>query len=330
MRKTTQRPARLRATLAGLGLLLLLMLPGLARAVCTGWPAGTTQGKISVTLPQTLTIPADATAGTVLTRGYEAFNPGALSCTSGGQPVTSTTWSWNQNGGSGTSTIGLAAGLGLRLTPQNPGSCLSDLPWQGGSANTGGFNWAAVAWELVRTSATLSTGSVSGATIGTGMIQADGQAWPVSVITSTMTVSASCNLSVDKSLVTLPDTDAGVLARDGVSAAASLTAYVTCPANTTLSGGISLTLATAKADATDNTLVGNTGTATGVAIEVLGSDGKRVSVQGGTVTQKAFTQSSTSSAGASQAFSVRMAHLNGQTVSAGTVQGTFTLTVSVN
>lgn len=101
-------------------------------------------------------------------------------------------------------------------------------------------------------------------------------------------VTAACMLATDKSLVVLPNTAAAEIMSAGYSASRDVQAQITCPANTTLSGGTTLTLSTPQAD-TDSTLVKNTGTAQGVAIEVLEGT-TRVSVSGGTVSQAAFTR----------------------------------------
>jgi len=143
-------------------------------------------------------------------------------------------------------------------------------------------------------------------------------------------VSAACTLSVDKSLVILPDTSTLVMMKTGYSDSVPLTAGITCPGNTKISNGTTLTMGTALTDETDISLVGNTGTATGVGIEVLDSDGNRVSASSGTVQQEAFMQKEAGLPGATEKFAVRMVRHPEAKVTPGTIYGTFTLTLTTN
>ncbi|MHC0025529.1 fimbrial protein [Enterobacter vonholyi] len=328
----THRPPRL-AYLPALCLLPLLMLPGLARAAvtCTGW--GSATQNVALGLPSTVDIPLNATAGTVLASGNATLPP-ALRCTdtSTGQDVTTTSWSWSGSQGydSTTDSILLLPGIGLQLSAGVTGGGGGQLPASGGTVNRNGFNWTSLSWQLVRTGGAIGPGQSTFGTIGQGQLAAGGNLYLMNIQqTAPVNVTTACVLSTDKSTVQLPDTDTDVLSQAGVSNSAALTAYVTCPANVRVFS--TLTMSTTAADTTDNTLVGNTGQAKGVAIEVLDGSGNRVSAQGGTVKLPRFTQgSSTAAPGASQALSVRMVHLSGQPVIPGTVQGTFTLTLTVN
>lgn len=314
----------------------LLLLPGLARAAvtCTGW-GGQTNQNISLNLPATVDLPLASVPGTVLATGSASL-PGALRCTDSGTglDVTTTNWSFSSPYGydSGTDSTLLTRGIGLKLAWVSAvGSAGAALPTSGGVGNTDGFNWSQLNWTLVRTSGAEGPGQSTFGTVGQGVLTLPDATTYIMRLQQNpaVTVTAACTLSSDKTTVLLPDTDAGALAKDGYSASAQLTGYVTCPANVRVFS--TLTMSTPAADATDNTLVASTGSAKGVAIEVLDGSGKRISAQGGTVILPRFTQgSSAATPGASQVLSVRMAHQAGAAVVAGTVQGTFTLTLTVN
>ncbi|PTA88967.1 hypothetical protein CWM66_21170 [Kosakonia sp. H7A] len=317
--------------------LSLVLLPAAARAdTCTGW-GGDLEKEVDLGLPATVDIPVSATAGTVLASGSTSV-PAIVCRDTGGQVVSLTDVTWSNatvDAGSGIRYV--APGIGIRLRYHPTGNASAVLP----SANAGGYNqdtrgldWQSVDWELVRMPGTAATGKTSGGIlVGVGVNAAGNTSGTAPTLRLTVgnapVVTAACTLATDKSLVVLPDTGVAEMMSAGYSASRDVQAQITCPADTTLSGGTTLTLSTPQTD-TDSTLVKNTGTATGVAIEVL--DGTtRVSAGGGTVSQAAFTQgSSTASPGATQTLSVRMVRQSGQPVSGGTVQGTFTLTLAVN
>ena len=318
-----------------------LCLSGAAHATCTGWGGSMVQS-VDLGLPATLTLTAsNSTTGTVLASGSTSVPP--LTCTNvQNRPdynMTAVNWNSSLAPVSGNPSLRyVAAGIALRLKYTGPGgqSTLTGASTGGSyTQSSGGLNWSAVSWELVRVDGTVTPGQVTGGmvvSVATRDEDNTGQAPTLQIrVNNAVTVAATCTLAVDKSLVTLPDTDAGALTQAGYSSSVPLSAGITCPGNTTISNGTTLTLSTSKVDGLDNTLVGSTGTATGVAIEVLNDKGTRVSAQNGTVAQAAFTQgSNTAAPGATQAFSVRMAHQAGVAVTAGTVQGVFTLTLTLN
>ena len=320
-------------------LALGLSLSGEARAaadICTGWGSDVTKD-IDLGLPASVNIPVNATVGAVLASGTAAV-PAIVCRNSAGQPLNMTDVTWvaaTVDAGSGLRYVAPGIGIRLRYYPTN--SAPASLP----SANAGGYNqntqgldWHSVDWELVRLPGTVATGKTTGGILVVVAVNAAASAGGSAPtlrlsINNAPVVTAACSLATDKSLVVLPDTGAAELMSAGYSASRDVQAQITCPADTTLSGGTTLTLSTPQADA-DPTLVKNTGTAKGVAIEVL-SGTTRVSAGGGTLSQAAFTQgSSTASPGATQTLSVRMVRQSGQQVSGGTVQGTFTLTLAVN
>lgn len=325
--------------------LLLCLASGTVRATgptsqtCTGWGSATT-GTAELNLPSTLTIPVDAVAGSTLATGSATLSPGALQCLdTNRQEIYTTTWNWGSLGSdSNTSTIVVAPGIGLKLSytgvsGANLGGGASELPYAGGSAITFGFNWSALNWTLMRIGGAIGTGVYTGGVIGIGTLTLPGGDIRQLNIqqSSAVTLTAACTLAADRTTLLLPDTSTAALTRDDHSDSRDLTLSVTCPAGMTMSNGTTLTLSTAAVDATDSTLVGSTGTAKGVGIEVLDDKGNRVNASGGAVKQASFSQgSSTAAPGTSQLFNVRMARQTGATVTAGTVQGTFTLTLTVN
>lgn len=316
-------------------LALSLVLSGVAQAdTCTGWGSDVTKDA-DLGLPATVDIPVSATAGTVLASG--SVTVPAITCRNDttGQLVTLTEVNWS----TGTSDAGsglryVAPGIGIRLKYHATSGASAFLSSAYSAGDTQGLDWQSVDWQLVRAPGTAATGkTTSGVVVSVVLDSAVRPSWAAPTLRLTVgnapVVTAACTLATDKSLVVLPDTGVAEMMSAGYSASRDVRAQITCPADTTLSGGTTLTLSTPQTD-TDSTLVKNTGTATGVAIEVL-SGTTRVSAGGGTVSQAAFTQgSSTASPGATQTLSVRMVRQSGQPVSGGTVQGTFTLTLAVN
>ncbi|WP_158262951.1 fimbrial protein [Kosakonia sp. H7A] len=316
-------------------LALSLALSGAARAdTCTGWGSDVSKN-VDLGLPATVDLPLSATTGTVLASGSTVVP--ALSChnDTSGQVITLSEVQW----ASGTTDAGsglryVAPGIGIRLKYHATSGVTAFIPSAYSAGDTQGLDWQSVDWELIRAPGTAATGkTTSGVLVSMVLDGAVRPTWAAPTLNLTVNnapvVTAACTLVTDKNLVVLPDTGGAEMMNAGHSASRDVQAQITCPADTTLSGGTTLTLSTPQAD-TDPTLVKNTGTATGVAIEVL--DGTtRVSAGGGTVSQAAFTQgSSTASPGATQTLSVRMVRQPGQPVSGGTVQGTFTLTLAVN
>lgn len=323
-------PARILACM----ILSLALLPAAARAAvtCTGW--GSQQLLyIDLNLPASVDLPLNAVPGTVLATGSLPFSQ-PLRCTDSatGQDVTSTNWRWLSMGYDSTSdssVITSALGLRMSVVPASGGSAV-DIPAAGGVVSTQGFYWSQVNWTLVRNG---NRGSPGNSGVGPAaeavLTLPDGSSRILSFrslqdIVTTMT----CTLSTDRNTVLLPDTDAGELVKNGVSASASLSAYLTCPALTGATA--TLTVSTPLAETSDASLVGNSGSAKGVAIEVLDESGKRISASGGTSAKVIRQGTSTAAPGVTRILGVRMTHLNGQTVSGGTVQGTFTLTLAVN
>ena len=316
-----------------------LALPGVAKAAdtCTGWGGEITKF-VDLGLPATLDLTTtNSIAGTILASSSVSVPP--LTCVNeGGQEYTLSAVNWM----TGTSELPdirtIAPGLGLRLKYNSTSGVTAALPSVNSgthSVPTDGLDWATLSWELIRLSDTLTPGAVSSANIASVSVgaNADGSgAWPTLWIKNAapVIISASCVLSVDKTLIIIPDTTTLTLMKEGVSESVPLAASITCPQNTFISNGTTLTLDTAVADKTDITLVGNTGTSSGVGIEVLDGDDNRVSASGGTVSQAVFTQGNSATPGAVQNFSVRIRqHPNAQ-VTPGTILGTFTLTLSIN
>ncbi|MFX2612014.1 fimbrial protein [Enterobacter mori] len=318
---------------------LSLVLPGIARAAdtCTGWGGEVTKF-VDLGLPATLDLTtSNGTAGTILASGSVGVPP--LTCVNdAGQAYSQTAVNWMTGSSAQPDIRTLAPGLGLRLKYVAVDGGTGTLPSTSAgthSVPTNGLNWAAVNWELIRLAGTLTPGSLSSANVATVSLgaNADGAGtWPTLWLKNStpVIVSASCVLSVDKTLIILPDTSTLTLKKEGVSESVPLTAGITCPENTFINNGTTLTLDSAVVDSSDITLVGNTGTSSGVGIEVLGGDGNRVSASGGTVRQAVFTQGSSAAPGATQSFSVRMKHLPNTEVTPGTIQGTFTLTLTLN
>lgn len=314
---------------------LNLTLSGMANAdICTGWGSDVTKD-IDLSLPSTIDIPVSATTGTILASGTVAVP--ALVCNDiAGKRINMTDLSW----GTGTRDIGelrsISAGLGIRLRYNATGGKSAWLTPNNtvGGSDTQGLDWQSIDWQLVRAPGTASTGRTFSGVLASLVHSAVAEPslnLPILRLTvnNAPLLVAGCTLATDKSLVVLPDTGTKELMSNGYSASSDVLALITCPADTTISGGMTITLSAPFSD-TDPTLVKNTGTARGVSIEVLNGN-TRLSASGGTLKQEAFTQGmSILSPGITQRLSVRIVRNPGETASAGSVKGTFTLTLSVN
>lgn len=323
---------RRRMPLTALCLLPLFMLPGyaLAAAGCTGWGAQASQN-VALNLPAVINLTGSSNStGSVLASGNVSLTP--LTCTdTSGNPVMNSSLSWSGGAQYDNVTRLLAPGIGLVISWGGTAGSNGNLSATNGSASTQGLNWTHLNWTLTRLPGGAVTGSSS---INTTLVSIS---VPDPSVTSgvrtlnlqpgvnAMSLNATCALSVSNNgQVSLPSVDATDVARNGYGSSVAFSAAVTCPSGVTLSSGTTLTLSTTASDATDSTLVGNTGQAKGVAIEVLDGHGNRVSAMNGTVSQASFTGST------SQSFSARIAHVTGSTVSPGSVRGTATLTLTVN
>nr|CAH8250724.1 Uncharacterised protein [Escherichia coli] len=316
-------------------LALSIALSGAALAdTCTGW-GGDVSKSVDLGLPATVDLSLSATPGQVLASGSTTVP--ALTCHNDTreQVITRSEVKWataTTDAGSGLRYV--APGIGIRLKYHATSGVSAFLPSASFAGDVQGLDWKTLDWELVRAPGIAATGKTTSGVLLSMVL--DAQVGPTGVaptlnltVNNAPVVTAACMLATDKSLVVLPNTAAAEIMSAGYSASRDVQAQITCPANTTLSGGTTLTLSTPQAD-TDSTLVKNTGTAQGVAIEVLEGT-TRVSVSGGTVSQAAFTQgSSTAYAGATQTLSVRMVRKPGHKVSNGNVVGTFTLMLAVN
>ncbi len=311
---------------------MLLLASGMATAAdsytCTGW--GTSDSNtVQLNIPPTVAIPLNATTGSVIASGTATL-PSPMAChnSTTGDDITSTSWSWGGIADSSTDSTRIADGVGLKLayTPVGGSTPVILSPSTMGSINTQGFNWSTLTWSLVRLSGNAASSQSAPGNITTGqLILPDGTIRLLNINqSSAFNITATCALSTDKSTVELPDTDSDELMQYGYSRSTSLTASVTCPQNTVITNGTTLTLSTGLADSTDTSLVGSTGLAKGVAIEVLDDKNNRVSAQNGKVNQSQFSGATT------QNFSVRMVKQVGQIVTPGTVQGSFILTLKVN
>lgn len=309
-------------------LLCLVVFPGLARAavLCTGWGSDTTR-IVSLGLPATVTIDSSGS----LTPSSGSVSVPTLTCTdASSNTVVNSNLNWLAGKRYSADTREIAPGIGLKLTHNDSitGGALNAFD---GTVSTAGLNWSRINWTLVYLPGTVATGTTTLAPTILNVLISDPSVPNGSRVLSlqpgisALTMTATCVLSVSNSgQINLPSADAVALTQTGYGSSGNFTAAVNCPSGVTLSSGTNLTLSTSAADSKDNTLVGNTGMATGVAIEVLDNAGKRVSATGGNVGQTSFTGST------SQAFSARIVHLRGQLISAGSVHGTATLTLKVN
>jgi type 1 fimbria pilin len=306
-----------------------------AEDVCNGW-VGETLKILDLGLPATLDLTvSNSEKNTILASGSVAVPP--LVCGDGsGNAYTMTSLNWLIGTPGSTDIRTIAPGLGLRIKYVMVGGGTSHLPSTDSgfySNATNGLNWSTLQWELIRLSSTVTPGALPLSNIARLAIGANinGAAPTLQLMTGNpMIVTASCVIAVDNAMVVLPDISSQAMLDNGHSESVALSAGIICPGNTVMANGTSLTLTTAAQDKVDPTLVRNTGTATGVAIEVLDQHGQRVNASGGVVSQDPFTQAYTSLPGVTEEFNVRMTRLPEQVVTPGSVHGTFIITLTTN
>ncbi|MGG1929428.1 hypothetical protein M987_04634 [Enterobacter soli ATCC BAA-2102] len=313
---------------AGTVLLLTGLLWGTAAqaAGCTGWGTDT-ERYLDIAIGD-LSIPAGSTLASVswseVLSGSSAA--AALYCTDdGGQPVTNTTWTWLAGGNSGDlwTRSGETAGIGLRLTANRTDGVQSGINAADGVKTTGGFNWNSLTWRVVHTSGVVD---ISQAMFSPGPLLKGTLTMPDGT-TRTLTIRNTTTPRVVPECVvdSIPAVEFGnvsMLRFASVGDAGpqrSFTVGVTCPANIQTSG-MTLSLTAAQTDSSDPTLLGNSGTATGIGVEVVDGNGNRVNANG-SVAGAGFVTST------SQTWGVRFVRTG--PVSAGTVRATATINVTV-
>lgn len=330
--------------LLGFVLLLPMTLPASSIAAttggedsCTGWGGELTK-TIDLNLPAALDLEvAGSTKGSVLSSGIVRVPP--LSCQDPqGQAFTRTSLVWFGGSVEALDIRTISPGLGLRLKYLSNAGGVNTLPAAGSagySEQTNGLSWRAIKWELIRLAAPLKEGIFPGGEIARITLDANpgGTGIAPSLIlksSNALALSFSCMLSVDKSILTLPDTSIAKLMDENVSDSVGFTTSITCPENTDMEKGTALVLTAISKEKSDGMLVGNTGTATGIGIELLDNEGNRLNAGGGLIHQAPWNQGSVSAPGVAEEFRVRMVRLPEQQVEAGTVRGTFTLTLKIN
>lgn len=313
-----------RALSAALALSVLLWGTGALAAGCTGWGTDTsrevtiTQGDISLAAGSSLT----ASPGGWLGAGSAAV-PSLICTDDDGQVISNTSWTWL--GGTDIGDLatrgGDTSGIGLDLMYTRPGGSQSNFG--SGTLNSQGFDW-----QSVRLGLTYRGGSVdisqpalrAGPLIRGTLTMPDGSTRTLTIVNgSAIRVVPEC---VVDSIPAVEFGNVSMLHFASVGDTGpqrSFTVGVTCPANIQ-TGGMTLSLTAAQTDSGDPTLLGNSGTATGIGVEVVGGNGNRVNANG-TVTGAGFVTST------SQTWGVRFVRTG--PVSAGTVRATATINVTV-
>ncbi|MCK2177819.1 MULTISPECIES: fimbrial protein [Enterobacter cloacae complex] len=321
------RPVACRPAAGAVLLLTGLLWGSTAQAAgCTGW--GTDTDRYLDIAIGDLSIPAGSTLASVswseVMSGSSAA--AALSCTDdSGQPVTNTTWTWLAGGSSGDlwTRSGETAGIGLRLTATRTDGVQAGINAADGVKATGGFNWSSLTWRVVHTSGAVD---ISQAMFSPGPLLKGTLTMPDGT-TRTLTIRNTTTPRVVPECVvdTIPSLEFGNVSMLRFAAVGdtgpqkAFTVGVTCPVNVQTSG-MTLSLTASQTDATDPGLLGNSGTATGIGVEVLDGSGNRVSANG-SVAGAGFVTST------SQTWGVRFVRTG--TVSAGTVRATATINVTV-
>ena len=303
----------------------MLCSTGARAAGCTGWGADTDRD-LDIAIGD-LSVPAGSSLATswseVLSGSSGAV---ALSCTDiNGLAITNTTWSWLMGGSTSDSftRAGMTTGIGLRLKITQANSVQSFINATDGVKATGGFNWNMLSWIVVYTNGALdiSQPMFSAGPLLKGTLTLSDGSTRTLTIRNTTTARVVPECTVD----TIPSIEFGNVSMlrfasvGDAGPSRTFSVGVTCPTNIQ-TGSMTLSLAAAQTDGTVPTLLGNSGTATGIGVEVLDGNGNRVNANG-TVAGAGFVTST------SQTWSVRFVRTGA--VSAGTVRATATLNVTV-
>ncbi|HIH9253576.1 TPA: fimbrial protein [Enterobacter ludwigii] len=309
-------------------LLLTALFPGSAAqaAGCTGWGTDT-ERYLDISIGD-LSIPAGSSKASA--SWSEAMSgssaAAALSCTDdSGKAITNTTWNWLAGGSTGDlwTRAGETAGIGLRLTATQTDGAQVDINAADGVKTTSGFNWSSLTWRVVHTSGAVDISQSMfnpGPLLKGTLTLSDGTTRTLTIRnTTTPRVVPECVVD------TIPAVEFGNVSMLRFPAVGDtgpqkpFTVGVTCPVNVQTSG-MTLSMSASRTDASDPRLLGNSGTATGIAVEVLDGSGKRVNANG-SVAGDGFVTST------SQIWGVRFVRTG--TVSAGTVRATATINVTV-
>lgn len=309
---------------AALALSGLLWGTGARAAGCTGWGTDTsrevtiTQGDISLAAGSTLT----ASPGGWLGAGSAAV-PSLVCTDDGGQVITATTWTWlgGTDIGDPATRGGDTSGIGLDLIYTRAGGIQGNVG--AGTLNSQGFDWQSVRLGLIYRSGSVDISRPAlraGPLIRGTLSMPDGSTRTLTILNgSTIRVVPECVVD------SIPSVEFGNVSMLRFTAVGDtgpqkpFTVGVTCPANIQ-TGGMTLSLTAAQTDSSDPTLLGNSGTATGIGVEVVDGNGSRVNANG-SVAGAGFVTST------SQTWGVRFVRTG--PVSAGTVRATATINVTV-
>lgn len=318
-------PVIFRASLAVVVFIMgLFSSAGALAAGCTGWGTDTDRyldiaiGDLSISAGSTVA------SGSEVLAGSSSASP--LSCTdSGGLAITNTTWTWLMGSTSADQTIraGATAGIGLRLKITQTNGVQTYLNAADGVNSTEGFDWSSLSWGVMYTGGPIGISQPifnPGPLLKGTLTLSDG-----STRTLTIRNTTTARIQPECSVDTIPSIEFGNVSMlrfasvGDTGPSKTFTVGVTCPTNVQ-TGSMTLSLAAAQTDDAVPALLGNSGTATGIGVEVLDSSGNRVNANG-SVAGAGFVTST------SQSWSVRFVRTGD--VSAGTVRATATLTVTV-
>lgn len=309
-------------------LMAFLLLTGLlygnaARASdCYGW--GGTSLDLSLALSD-ITLPAGSSLSSVLF-GSASASMTPLVCDDNGVPVTDAAWTWlaGTSPVSGPARGGETSGTSLTFNYTRTDGYSGSI---GGTdaiySGTEAFNWNQVTLGVGYTGGVVDISRPvlkAGPVLRGVLTLADGT-------TRTLNISSTRDVRIIPECVvnSIPSVEFGNVGMSNFATAGStgplnnFTVGVTCPVNVQ-TGGMTLSLSATQTDSTDATLLGNSGTATGIGVEVVDSNGNRVNANG-SVAGAGFVTST------SQTWGVRFVRTG--TVSAGTVRATATINVTV-
>ncbi|WP_370605581.1 fimbrial protein [Citrobacter braakii] len=304
-----------------------LISSGMARADgCTGW-GGDTERNLDITIGD-LSIPSSSaltsTNWSEIMNGTSAAT--ALLCTdSNDLSIINTNWYWLFGSSSDNqwTRSSNTSGIGLKFTVVNSNGTQIPIDATDGFKMTGGLDWASLQWGLVRMPENIDISKPifsSGPLAKAVLTLSDGSTRTLTIRNTTSPrIIPECTVDAitpvefgNVSLLSFPSVG-------DVGPEKTFRVGVTCP-NGILTSSMMLSLSAAQTDSVDSTLIGNSGTASGIGVEVLDNNGQRVNVNSSVYGGGFLTSTS-------QTWGVRFVRTG--SMSAGTVRAIATINVTV-
>lgn len=267
--------------------LLVLLFVGKSMAACTGW--GGDNLNLYLNLPTIEIQPQGVPVGTVLAE--DTLHLPRLTCDDSSSLV-SDSGDWQIGTDSSGDVRYLAPGIFMRVELIRSNGTSDFIPssgWHNPSSTE--FNITGIRAEIVRLNNDvfehgMTIGNTGAPVFRMTLFSQDIMRFVNVYLSNPIKLTSSCTLGTISD-VTLPDIDTTTLKQLGdTGPETSFSLPVTCPSGTEFSSvTLELSEAGGSIDQSDSTLLKNTGSAGGLAIEVINSEGKRISASKGTVSR---------------------------------------------